>query len=234
MLTTFDEQVLRLVGGVAGRWPLLDKIALSFAGLFSLRLMPLMAVLIYLWFRTSNGASSRRAVVETLIGMRAVIEAVIAMFVAGAVACLMQCLLPFRNRPYQSGDPALAAPTGMTAELIEPGNSFPCDHTAIVIALATAVWLVSRPLGVICYAWAILATCLPRIYAGHQYASDVLVGVIIGLDVALGVRLLLPTVAALDLTNRVALRHPALFQVALFILLFQSAMVFDEIRLAFR
>jgi undecaprenyl-diphosphatase len=238
LLCELDEHVLRLAGGIAGRWPLFDKIAVSFAGQYSVRLMPLMAVLIYLWFRTGNGGRSRRTAVETIIGMRAVIEAIIAALVAGTISCLMRDLLPFRSRPYQSGDPAFVAPIGMPngliADLIEQGNSFPCDHAAIAIALATAVWLASRPLGTLCYAWVALTTCLPRIYVGYHYASDILVGVIVGLDVALGVRLLLPTVPALKFTSRIALRNPALFQVALFILLFQSVMVFDEIRLAFR
>ncbi|WP_132254922.1 phosphatase PAP2 family protein [Methylobacterium segetis] len=238
MLTALDELMLRVVGQLAGRSPFLDAVTLACTALFAIRLLPLMAVLVYLWFRTGNSLGSREAVVETVIGMRAAIEAIIAMLAAGIIACTLRMLLPFRGRPYLVAEPDLlqldSVPASLVTAVIESGTSFPCDHAAIVSALATSVWLLSRPLGGLCFGWAVLTTCLPRIYVGYHYASDILCGVLIGVAVALCVRLLLPTLPILGFANRLALRRPALFQVALFTLMFQSAMVIDEIRIAFQ
>lgn len=241
MHTALDEAVLRLTSRIADQWQFLDRVPVQLVSLCSVRLMPLIAVLIYLWFRTGNlwfrprsSRGSSCAPREIMISMRTVIEAIVAMLAAGAISCLLQILLPHRNRPYRSGDPAFVAPTGLIPDLAEQGSSLFCDHAAIVIALSTAVWLVSRPLGTLCYIWAALTTCLPRIYAGYHYTSDVLGGVLIGLAVAFCVRWRLPTATALMVSNRIALRQPASFQIGLFILLYQSAMVFDEIRLALR
>jgi undecaprenyl-diphosphatase len=154
------------------------------------------------------------------------------MFVAVVVSRLVQNLSPLRPRPLHSGDPAYVAPLGMMAEMPEHWSSFPSDHAALSFALSTALWHFSRQLGALAYAWSLLIVCLPRIYAGYHYASDVLGGAIIGTVVVLCLPLFLPTKAAAGRASNVAARYPGLFNAGFFILMFFFATMFDDIRQA--
>ncbi|HEU4837782.1 MAG TPA: phosphatase PAP2 family protein, partial [Micavibrio sp.] len=45
----------------------------------------------------------------------------------------------------------------------------------------TGIFVFSRPLGTFCYIWTFFIICMPRIYGGYHYASDILAGAVIGL-----------------------------------------------------
>jgi hypothetical protein len=53
----------------------------------------------------------------------------------------------------------------------------PSDTAALAFALAAVAWSSSRRLGAAAVAWAAVVTCLPRLYIGYHYLSDLLVGV---------------------------------------------------------
>jgi len=128
----------------------------------------------------------------------------------------------------------IRTPIGTDAEMLKDWSSFPSDHAALVFSLSTAIWHVSRPLGVLCYAWSTFVVCLPRVYEGYHYASDVLGGALIGIGAVLCVRMLLPTRALTDATNGLAERYPGLFNTGFFGLLFLFTTLFDDIRVAAR
>lgn len=227
MFFNIDNYVLHATGTIAGRYAFFDKFAVQFLELYSVKLLPLMAALIYLWFLDKEELCK-----ETLSARRTVVEAIAAMFAAVVVSRLVQNLSPLRLRPLHAGDPAFVAPIGTKTETLEHWSSFPSDHAALSFALSTALCHFSRPLGALAYAWSVLIVCLPRIYAGYHYASDILSGAIIGIVLAVCVCLLLPTKAIVGCASNVAARYPGPFNAGLFILMFFFSTMFDDVRKA--
>ncbi|GAA3377658.1 bifunctional phosphatase PAP2/diacylglycerol kinase family protein [Streptomyces sannanensis] len=88
-------------------------------------------------------------------------------------------------------------------------TSFPSGHSASAAAFATGVALESPVLGAV-VAPVAAAVAASRVYTGAHYPSDVLVGAALGAGVALAVRLLVPTRAALPVPGRPHLDAPAL------------------------
>ena len=222
MFSTIDNWFLHVIGTVAGRHSLFDRTTVGLTEANSVKLLPLTAILVYLWFRKDSSERSKSAVIEAVIGM----------FAAIILSRSIQNLLPLRLRPLHSGTPEFVAPIGTKAEVLEHWSSFPSDHAALSFALSTAVMHVSRPLGTLCYLWSIALVCAPRLYAGYHYASDLFAGAIIGIAAVLCVRLLVPTNAAMTCMNGVAARYPGPFAAALFVLMFFFATMFGDIRLA--
>ena len=68
--------------------------------------------------------------------------------------------------------------------------SFPSNHTVVVFAMAVALLLVSRALGI----WALVAATImgvSRVYVGAHYPHDVAAGMVVGLLVGYGTAVLL-------------------------------------------
>lgn len=75
--------------------------------------------------------------------------------------------------------------------------SFPSDHSVMAGAVAAGVWLVSRRLGLVALAAALLMA-FARVYVGAHFPLDVVAGLLVGAVVVLvGHRLLLPVLRAL-------------------------------------
>ena len=75
-------------------------------------------------------------------------------------------------------------PLGVDPQALEHWSSFPSDHAALAFAVSTCLWRASRPLGAACYIWSIFIICLPRIYAGYHYATDIVGGAMVGIFTA--------------------------------------------------
>jgi undecaprenyl-diphosphatase len=102
-----------------------------------------------------------------------------ALFAARALATF----LPFRARPYLNPELHFRAPLG-TAEYYHDlihWSSFPSDHAVLYFALATCIFLVSRKVGFLAYCHAFFIICLPLVYLGEHYPTDILAGALIGI-----------------------------------------------------
>jgi membrane-associated phospholipid phosphatase len=225
MLNVFDTYVMTVLGHYAHRSPFADNLIIKFLGLSSVKLLPLVTCLWLLWFSKSLGLRARTAVVQ----------AVVAMFTAVAISRLIQNFLPNRLRPLHSGDPHYTLPFGVELDILEHWSSFPSDHAALIFALSTIVWRVSRPLGAACYAWSLLVVCLPRVYAGYHYASDILGAAFIGILTALIICWFVPIkTRIMPLVSAAEEKAPTLFYAAFFVLSYQFTTMFDDARGAFR
>lgn len=71
--------------------------------------------------------------------------------------------------------------------------SFPSRHGLTIGVFATAVWLASWPVGVLAALYGLLAG-VGRVYAAKHYPSDVVVGVLLGIAIALLTWRLVPRV----------------------------------------
>ena len=161
----------------------------------------------------------------------ALVSIVIAIFLARARARALALTLPFRVRPiYTSGigfQPlSLRPPRNLTAE---DWSSFPCDHSAMWFAFTYGLWRLSRPIGIIAALFGAVWVCAVRVYLGLHYPSDIVAGAIIGLVCGYAMQ----RMGGPRLANHVLVFeriHPQAFYAAAFLVTFEIAMIFDDVR----
>jgi membrane-associated phospholipid phosphatase len=184
------------------------------------------AVYWYLWFRIGPDLAKRR---------KAIIAIVIGSMLAIIVARTIAYIVPFRVRPIYDltiAHPSYSIP--LTANL-ENWSAFPSDTAAYFFALAFGLAYLLRRLAVPIMLYTSAWVCLPRMYLGLHYASDIVVGSGIGITMAwLSLRsdslesiITRPVLAAME-------TRPQWFYPIAFLLSFEMATVFDGLRHAGR
>lgn len=150
----------------------------------------LVALAALTWFLARPGGSPRSKLAAASAG----IAAVVALLANAALGHLWYHPRPFADHPAQ------------TVLLVHHGadNSFPSDHASVAFAIAFAVLVFHRRLGILLLTLAI-GVGLDRIFVGVHYPVDVLTSVFVGLGAALVVAIPgRPYVARLvDLVSRV-------------------------------
>ncbi|WP_082890196.1 phosphatase PAP2 family protein [Halotalea alkalilenta] len=222
MMQALDSSVLKLTSIVASRWEIIDLIIVGTTKSNSIKMLPIVCLLWYVWFSKSDVEKARRIVLNA--GLGAVLATV--------VARLIQSVFSNRPRPMHAENPDYVAPYGVDLQALENWSSFPSDHAALAFALASAVFLFSRSLGIFCLSWAAIVSTLPRIYAGYHYASDVLAGAFIGVIATLLVNTWgRPLVCWLHrIVQRLEERQAPLFYTVAFVASYQVTTMMDEPR----
>ena len=87
--------------------------------------------------------------------------------------------LPERPRPRGALPDFPFPPLGHLLDLAD-WSSMLSDAAAPAFALVAVVWASSRWFGVAAAAWAVVVTCLPRLYFGYHCLSDSAVGALLG------------------------------------------------------
>ena len=217
MLQEFDRIVVQWANGFARRWPAFDRLVLDVLQLPSLKLLPVVGCLIWLWHSDSGDGSRRRAVVDAMVGG----------CLALVVTRLVQNLSPHRPRPGLSGDFEFVLPIG---GYTNDWSSFPSDTAGLAFALVAGVWCGWPRLGVAAAVWATVIVCFPRLYGGFHYPSDMLAGAVIGLASTLLVSRFLPGRELLfQAVLRLSCRHRPLFYTLAFVAAFQITTYFVDI-----
>ena len=127
----------------------------------------------YLWFRDTQ-PNRQREIRERIL---AVLFAAIVLVLLARVLALV---LPFRDRPMS--DPTLAYHTIYPSwgGHLYSWSSFPSDHAVLFFGLACGLLSISRAVGVALLLHAFFVDCLPRIYLGYHYPTDILAGALMG------------------------------------------------------
>jgi undecaprenyl-diphosphatase len=205
---------------LSGNW-LLDRLAgyeennnLLKGGLF-------MATFWYFWFQPSPERELRR---------RTIIAVMLGALLALAANRTIAALAPFRLRPMY--DPAVGyiPPSILTPFNLEAWNAFPSDTATWFFALSVGIAALSRPLGLAFAVYSAVYICLPRIYLGIHYPSDLIAGALLGMLVPplVNTQLIRRTVATP--ISAVEKRSPALFYTLMFLVSFEMAVLFDHVR----
>ena len=187
-----------------------------------------LAVYWWFWFAPSGERwnTNRRRIIAALIGV----------FFALVAARALAMALPFRMRPMFAAGIGYHPPSILVTPDMEDWSSFPSDTATVFFALAFGIFYFSRPLGLLLMGYAVVWICLPRLYLGGHYPSDLVAGALLGVTVvwvcvaileardgALGRRVMAPFAEA-------ERRWPQVFYAAGFLLSFEMAVMFDDIR----
>ena len=156
-----NDLVQDWINDPAGKFALLDLVMKLSARDLVYLVPPLLVVM---WFWPAN---------ERALNQRLAVATCIAAVTGLGLAALLAHFV-FEARPFISD--------GDTHLLIQHAadNGFPSDHTTLAFAVAGAILVWRRSLGLVCLA---LATALgiARIYVGVHWPSDIIVGAVIGL-----------------------------------------------------
>lgn len=217
--------VVRLAHGIAGgSLPALNWAARLLVEVDALKVgVPtLLAMRAWVHPRTGCRADPLRA----LRGAAGVIAAL-------ALARAAQELLPARPRPRAVLPEFPFPPLGHLDDLAD-WSSMPSDTAALTFALATVAWASSRRLGAVAFAWAAVVACLPRLYFGYHYLSDLVVGAALGV-VSVAAALSAPLPAGAGARAEAALRGldaraPAVLPLAFFVLGAECVQMFEFTR----
>jgi membrane-associated phospholipid phosphatase len=130
----------------------------------------LVAVAAATWFFARPGGSMRSKLAAVCAGS----AAVLALLTNAVLGHLWYHARPFADHPKQ------------TVLLVHHGadNSFPSDHASVAFAVAFAVLMFHRRLGIVLVAVAV-GVGLDRIFVGVHYPVDVATSVLVGLGAAL-------------------------------------------------
>ncbi|MDQ0139037.1 phosphatase PAP2 family protein [Cupriavidus necator] len=219
-MNAFDGSIIQFLNQFSFRWPFFDHAVLAMTQFYMLRGLPMIALLWWLWFR--DGVDKQR-------DREVVVATVVAAFCALLLGRFLASWLPFRLRPMANPEVGLrfllAADDGMRT-----WSSFPSDHAMLWCAVATGVLVVSRWLGLLALAYAVLMISMSRVFVGLHYPTDVIAGAILGVLTCLV--LTRPRVRARIAAPFLFLseRYRGLFHVGMFLLSFGLITNFDEIR----
>ena len=216
----WDGQLVVWLNHFVGRWAELDLLVAWLLKAHLPRFVPLILVMCWLWFKPHPRQAERREVLaETLV------MSIVALFIARSMALV----LPFRERPLAHLELALSVPPSVETGL-RTWSSFPSDHAVLAFVIAVSLWRISRPAGAWAIGHAIAFICLPRLYVGFHFPSDVIAGAALGTGLALLTPLLGIRRAITGFLMRVETRKPATLYSVGFFVLFEMAEMFDSVR----
>jgi membrane-associated phospholipid phosphatase len=221
LVHNFDSWILHSLNGFSQKSRLLDHAVGGFEGDPLLKGGVMAAFLWWAWFRGGDQSERDRAAI--VAGTAAAIPSILA-------ARLLAICLPFRQRPIYTPDLHFVPPYGSESASLIHWSSFPSDHASLYICLAVTLWFVSRRVGTAAFTYVSLFICLPRLYMGDHYPTDLVVGGLIGALFAI----LFQTRAIRDglarIPNRLLEQFPGFFYSTAFFFSLMMATNFDTPR----
>lgn len=221
-MEALDHSILLFFNQFAQRWRVFDGVVIFFSNSDLMKGGVVMGVIWWAWFYRKGDAKINRSYLLT-----ALLGSLVALFFARFLAHVF----PLRVRPILNPNLHFRPPLGLPSQSNWTiWSSFPSDHAALFCALFTGVWLVSRRGGIALMVYILIAICLPRIYVGIHYPSDVLAGAALGVFSVLLCSWSKIRKSWTEIVLNWIERWPDVGYALLFIITFQIATLFWDIR----
>ena len=221
-----DRALALAANQFAGRSIVLDRLVHDFIATALPNGGVFVAALCWMWFGTDEtGAHTHR---------RNVVTALLAVIVVAGALWLLKAFLPFRPRPLNDPDLGLRVPFGVDPTSLNELSAFPSGHTAFFFALSVPLWMRSRWLGAAATVWASLTICLPLLYRGDHWPSDIVAGAVIGVALMLVLCRIIGATGLPDRVVRFSATHPPVFYTIAWLFALQIAEMFGDVQAYFR
>ena len=218
-LANLDIALFHATNGLCGRSLAVDHLASRFDSA-QLKSLAFVSTFGALWFKRAQPLPRQR---ETLV------LTLFATLFSVVLARSLANLLPFRQRPMFMPDIGYRPPLFQLDTYLENWSSFPSDTAAVIFAMTTGFWLLSRRWGLLWVLFSILAT-LARVYFGLHYVSDVFVGALVGIGVTVAINREFFHVRIASPIVVMEQRAPAFFYAVLFPCLYEVSNLFSFTR----
>jgi undecaprenyl-diphosphatase len=223
-INLFDAVIIHFLNQFAQRSWLFDKLISFISGNLLIKGGAITALFWWAWFREGEEKTRHREFIVSGLAMA---------FVSLFVARMLALFLPFRERPLRVAALNFHLPIGATGSDMIHWSSFPSDHAALYFSLATSIYFISRRLGLLAYCHALFIVCLPRVYLGLHFPTDILSGALLGIGITdlclvkgLRTAIARPALAWLE-------SSPAYFYACFYLVIFLIATNFDPVRETF-
>jgi undecaprenyl-diphosphatase len=220
-LMPLDTDFVRWFNSGLGTFPRFDNVLHMLNNSVLLKGAPFM---ILIWWLGSGGGGERAAQRDFLT------RSIVGLLVALLVARVLQDVGPHHVRPVS--DPALGLKAFLDNDpnYFSKLNSFPSDHAVEFFAMSLAIATRRFWLGMAGFAWSLVFICLPRIYFGYHYPSDILAGAVIGVTI-MAIALTLPIPRRVQMGfERLQMQAPGVLPATQFGIALEMANNFDDIR----
>jgi undecaprenyl-diphosphatase len=218
-MDAWDLDLIYFLNGFVGRWPRFDDLVVVMSDMHLIKGGIIAALFWWAWYSKVPQARAK-----ALCGL-------IAGIVALGAARAMAHVLPFRIRPV--ADPALGLyrVPGLDYHQMERWwSAFPSDHAALFVALAAALWMISRPVGAFALAHTAVVILMPRVYLGLHRPSDLLAGAAVGVLASMAVATWPARHRVVETLLSWERRWPAFFYALFFVFIFELSELFTSLR----
>ncbi|MEH3063234.1 MAG: phosphatase PAP2 family protein [Methylobacterium radiotolerans] len=151
--------------------------------------------------------------------------------IAGFTSRVLQHILHTHVRPYFNNEIHFILPTPARQFLSNTWHSFPSDQAAVIGGLVVTIWLIDRKIGCIAAAWFSVFS-MARIYVGAHYLSDLIGGFALAMFI-IGVFQHKYLISRASRLPKLASGHPRIFYSIAFLVCFEIATLFNDLRNSF-